>query len=212
MKKAQVLTRFMLLAIIWVLLGAAAGAVIGTAIVGWAGWLLFGVAVAAIALLAWGAFTPNSPLFGRVIDGNGTPDRVIALTFDDGPSAETTPRVLEELRERDVQATFFVLGRHAAEHPELVAEIRCKRAPGRIARLRPRAADVRDDGPGHRAARSEPRSRSRRRQARIRPRSSARLTASATSSCTGRRRGAAIASSAGRRACGIRRSRASRRS
>ena len=124
MKKAQVLTRFMLLAIIWVLLGAAAGAVIGTALVGWAGWLLFGIAVAAIAVLAWGAFTPNSPLFGRVIDGNGTPDRVIALTFDDGPSAETTPRVLDELRERDVQATFFVLGRHATEHPELVAEIR----------------------------------------------------------------------------------------
>jgi peptidoglycan/xylan/chitin deacetylase (PgdA/CDA1 family)/uncharacterized membrane protein YbhN (UPF0104 family) len=123
-RKAQVLTRFMLLAIVWVLLGAAAGAVIGTALVGWAGWLLFGVAVAAIALLAWGAFTPNSPLFGRVIDGHGTPDRVMALTFDDGPSAETTPRVLEELRERDVHATFFVLGRHAAEHPELVAEIR----------------------------------------------------------------------------------------
>ncbi len=124
MKKAQVLTRFMLLAIIWVLLGAAAGAVLGTALVGWAGWLLFGIAVAAIAVLAWGAFTPNSPLFGRVIDGHGTPDRVLALTFDDGPSAETTPRVLAELRERDVQATFFVLGRHATEHPELVAEIR----------------------------------------------------------------------------------------
>ena len=108
------------------LLGAAAGAVLGTAIVGWAGWLCSAVAVAAIALLAWGAFTPNSPLFGRVIDGNGTPDRVIALTFDDGPSAETTPRVLEVLRERDVQATFFVLGRHAAEHPELVAEIRAE--------------------------------------------------------------------------------------
>ncbi len=37
MRKAQVLTRFMLLAIVWILLGAAAGAVIGTALVGWAG-------------------------------------------------------------------------------------------------------------------------------------------------------------------------------
>jgi peptidoglycan-N-acetylglucosamine deacetylase len=123
-KKAQVLTRFMLLAIVWVMLGAAAGAVIGTALVGWAGWLLFGLAVAAITLLAWGAFTPNSPLFGRVIDGHGAPDRVLALTFDDGPSAETTPQVLAVLRERNVLATFFVLGRHAKEHPELVAEIR----------------------------------------------------------------------------------------
>ncbi len=47
----------------------------------------------------------------------------MALTFDDGPSAETTPQVLEALRERDVKATFFVLGRHADEYPALVAEI-----------------------------------------------------------------------------------------
>ncbi len=35
---------------------------------------------------AWGSFTPNSPLFGRVVTGRGTNDRVLALTFDDGPS------------------------------------------------------------------------------------------------------------------------------
>jgi uncharacterized protein (TIRG00374 family) len=124
MKKSQVLTRFMLLALISAALAAAIGAVIGTAIAGWAGWLLFGVVVASIVVLAWGAFTPNSPLFGRVIDGRGTPERVMALTFDDGPSAETTPEVLARLRERGVTATFFVLGRHAKEHPALVAEIR----------------------------------------------------------------------------------------
>ena len=49
---------------------------------------------------------------------------MIALTFDDGPSAETTPVVLEMLRTRKVKATFFVLGRHADEHPEIVAAIR----------------------------------------------------------------------------------------
>ncbi len=124
MKKSQVLTRFMLLALISAALAAGAAAVIGTAIAGWAGWLLFAVAVAAIATLAWGAFTPNAPLFGRVVDGHGTPDRVIALTFDDGPSAQTTPVVLEMLRVRKVKATFFVLGRHADEHPEIVAAIR----------------------------------------------------------------------------------------
>ena len=123
MRKAQVVTRFTMLAIVCACLAAAAGAVIGTAIAGWAGWLLFGIAVAAIFTLAWGAFTPNSPLFGRVVDGRGTPSRVMALTFDDGPSAETTPQVLEALRERDVKATFFVLGRHADEYPALVAEI-----------------------------------------------------------------------------------------
>jgi uncharacterized protein (TIRG00374 family) len=123
-KKSQVLTRFVLLAIISAALAAAVAAVIGTAIVGWAGWLLFAVAVLGIVMLAWGAFTPNAPLFGRVVDGHGTPDRVIALTFDDGPSLETTPVVLEMLRTRKVRATFFVLGRHADEHPGIVAAIR----------------------------------------------------------------------------------------
>ncbi|HEY1478446.1 MAG TPA: polysaccharide deacetylase family protein, partial [Gaiellales bacterium] len=123
MKKAQVVTRFTMLAIVSACLAGAAGAVIGTAIAGWAGWLLFAIAVAGICTLAWGAFTPNAPLFGRVVDGHGTPDRVIALTFDDGPSAETTPQVLDVLRTRKVKATFFVLGRHADEHPTIVAEI-----------------------------------------------------------------------------------------
>jgi uncharacterized protein (TIRG00374 family) len=123
-KKSQVLTRFVLLALISAGLAAAVAAVIGSAIVGWAGWLLFAVAVMGIVMLAWGAFTPNAPLFGRVVDGHGTPDRVIALTFDDGPSAETTPVVLEMLRTRKVKATFFVLGRHAEKHPEIVAAIR----------------------------------------------------------------------------------------
>ena len=106
------------------MLAAGAGAVIGTAIAGWAGWLLFARRRrGASSCIAWGAFTPNAPLFGRVVDGHGTTDRVIALTFDDGPYAETTPRVLEALRAREVKATFFVLGRHADEHPALVAEI-----------------------------------------------------------------------------------------
>jgi uncharacterized protein (TIRG00374 family) len=122
-KKAQVVTRFATLALVSALLAAAAGAVIGTAIAGWAGWLLFAIVVAVIFVLAWGAFTPNSPLFGRVVDGRGTTNRVMALTFDDGPDAETTPKVLDELRSREVKATFFVLGRHADAHPALVAAI-----------------------------------------------------------------------------------------
>jgi peptidoglycan/xylan/chitin deacetylase (PgdA/CDA1 family) len=47
----------------------------------------------------------------------------VALTFDDGPSPATTPRVLETLREHGVKATFFVLGTKAEAHPELVRDI-----------------------------------------------------------------------------------------
>ena len=49
--------------------------------------------------------------------------KVIALTFDDGPDPEMTPRVLDLLRERGVRATFFLVGAKAERHPELVRRI-----------------------------------------------------------------------------------------
>lgn len=54
----------------------------------------------------------------------GRDDRKVAmLTFDDGPHARNTPRILEILREHDVKATFFVLGHRAVKRPDLVARI-----------------------------------------------------------------------------------------
>ena len=44
----------------------------------------------------------------------------VYLTFDDGPSPETTPRILDTLRAHGAKATFFVVGRQAAAHPEIV--------------------------------------------------------------------------------------------
>jgi peptidoglycan/xylan/chitin deacetylase (PgdA/CDA1 family) len=49
---------------------------------------------------------------------NGRP--LVALTFDDGPDPATTPQVLDVLQERQVRATFFVVGKRAEQHPELV--------------------------------------------------------------------------------------------
>lgn len=45
---------------------------------------------------------------------------VIAMTFDDGPSAVLTPRLLDILKQRDIKVTFFVLGQLVQEHPEIV--------------------------------------------------------------------------------------------
>jgi peptidoglycan/xylan/chitin deacetylase (PgdA/CDA1 family) len=47
----------------------------------------------------------------------------LAMTFDDGPSAENTPRLLDLLKQRGIKATFFLIGQNAAEHPELVKRI-----------------------------------------------------------------------------------------
>jgi peptidoglycan/xylan/chitin deacetylase (PgdA/CDA1 family) len=44
----------------------------------------------------------------------------IALTFDDGPDPVYTPKLLDLLREKGVKATFFVVGKRAEQHPEVV--------------------------------------------------------------------------------------------
>jgi peptidoglycan-N-acetylglucosamine deacetylase len=47
-------------------------------------------------------------------------DKEVVLTFDDGPWPGTTSRILDALKHECVEATFFVIGRNAEEHPELV--------------------------------------------------------------------------------------------
>lgn len=49
-------------------------------------------------------------------------DKSVAISFDDGPGATTTPQLLQILKEKKVHATFFVLGEKAAQHPEIVKQ------------------------------------------------------------------------------------------
>lgn len=57
----------------------------------------------------------------RVIRKVPTTHKVIALTVDDGPHYKTTAELLAVLREKQVKATFFVLGANAEAHPDMVA-------------------------------------------------------------------------------------------
>jgi peptidoglycan/xylan/chitin deacetylase (PgdA/CDA1 family) len=52
-----------------------------------------------------------------------TEQRVAALTFDDGPHPEFTPRLLAILRRHEVRATFFMVGKAAARYPETVRRV-----------------------------------------------------------------------------------------
>jgi len=49
--------------------------------------------------------------------------RAIALTFDDGPHPQDTPRLLDELEKHQVRATFHLVGRYVERHPALVRQI-----------------------------------------------------------------------------------------
>lgn len=52
-----------------------------------------------------------------------TDEKVIALTFDDGPDPVFTPKVLDILNQYDVHATFFVIGKCVDQYPDIAKEI-----------------------------------------------------------------------------------------
>ncbi|MBQ9081700.1 MAG: polysaccharide deacetylase [Clostridia bacterium] len=60
----------------------------------------------------------NKPVFAM-----GQENKCIYLTFDDGPSDSTTPLILDTLKEENVKASFFIIGRQAKRRPELLKRI-----------------------------------------------------------------------------------------
>ena len=50
-------------------------------------------------------------------------EKVVALTFDDGPWPRTTPQVLEILKKEDIRATFFWVGQYLQAHPEIAQQV-----------------------------------------------------------------------------------------
>ncbi|MDI6758852.1 MAG: polysaccharide deacetylase family protein [Candidatus Omnitrophota bacterium] len=52
-----------------------------------------------------------------------TLEKVVALTFDDGPSPIWTPKILDELKKAQVKATFFMIGEHVEKYPEVAKRV-----------------------------------------------------------------------------------------
>ena len=84
--------------------------------------LALGAAATAMVI----ALCPGAVLGGPASSGDAlffvpTPERVVALTIDDGPSDGFTPRVLDTLSRHGAHATFFVVGDAAMRRPDLIA-------------------------------------------------------------------------------------------
>jgi peptidoglycan-N-acetylglucosamine deacetylase len=60
---------------------------------------------------------------GKRFEGAKIDEKVVALTFDDGPWPISTLKILETLRQNQIRATFFCLGYAIVEHPELLQAI-----------------------------------------------------------------------------------------
>lgn len=52
-----------------------------------------------------------------------TPSQVVAMTFDDGPHPTHTPRLLDMLRERNLRATFYLIGNRVIQWPQIARRI-----------------------------------------------------------------------------------------
>src|SRR5205814_1913499 len=74
------------------------------------------------SLWAYSVFSPRCQFWAPVIRSLPRADAV-ALTFDDGPHPDFTPRILDILATRRVSATFFVIGRFARQFPGLIRRI-----------------------------------------------------------------------------------------
>jgi peptidoglycan/xylan/chitin deacetylase (PgdA/CDA1 family) len=105
-------------------LHGAALAVIAVAPAAWP-WALGAVVANHIALMTAGLF-PRTHVLGpnwTRLPAAAAARGEIAITIDDGPDPEVTPRVLDMLGASGVRATFFCIGTHVAAHPELALDI-----------------------------------------------------------------------------------------
>lgn len=76
-----------------------------------------------LALTTDGVARPGSSVFYPTISHGPRDGNRVALTFDDGPDPEVTPRVLDALAAAGARATFFVIGRSLEQHPEIARRI-----------------------------------------------------------------------------------------
>jgi len=76
-----------------------------------------------IAFIAYGYFEPTSPVFGKIYYVENTKNKIVALTFDDGPNEPYTSEILDILTSDNIKATFFVIGKNVELYPESAERI-----------------------------------------------------------------------------------------
>lgn len=110
------MTRFHIALIVSALIGAVL-AVSGHFI--WLG----AVALGLVILVVLGVAIPQLSFFGPYVCNGDSSRQCVALTFDDGPDANSTPALLDLLRSEEIKAAFFCIGAKVATERELTARI-----------------------------------------------------------------------------------------
>ena len=82
------------------------------------------VVVLVAAVVLWNVSSSRTfQFFGELVNRVETNEKVVALTFDDGPDPAGAQQVLDTLQDEQVKATYFLMGKDLASHPELGRKI-----------------------------------------------------------------------------------------
>ena len=86
-------------------------------------YIFLGLLILYGAIIAYGSYYVGSNFFMKVICSANTNQKVIALSFDDGPVHAYTPQVLQVLKEEKVPAAFFCIGKRIVQNEELFRKV-----------------------------------------------------------------------------------------
>ncbi|MRG46041.1 polysaccharide deacetylase family protein [Chitinophaga sp. SYP-B3965] len=86
-------------------------------------WPVFLILGVSIAFLIWGSTQVNSNFYFEVKCKAQTQEKIVALSFDDGPMENYTPQILEILQQHNVPAAFFCIGHRVEKAPGLLKQI-----------------------------------------------------------------------------------------
>ena len=87
-------------------------------------WYFVLIGAAYVAVLAYGSARVSSQMFIPILCHGSEGSKSISLTFDDGPIAGKTERILSILKERGAQAAFFCIGSRIEANPDLARRIK----------------------------------------------------------------------------------------
>jgi peptidoglycan/xylan/chitin deacetylase (PgdA/CDA1 family) len=86
--------------------------------------LLIVLAVIGLAVAVFTIFFDQAVIVRRgTVFRVPTAEKLVALTFDDGPSPVWTPKILDQLKKAGIKATFFMLGEHVARYPDIARRV-----------------------------------------------------------------------------------------
>jgi len=76
-----------------------------------------------ISITAWGVSSIQSQMFVKSYNSNPKASKKVAITFDDGPHEENTPKLLEILESNNAKASFFLIGENIEKYSQIAKNI-----------------------------------------------------------------------------------------